>query len=234
MIKTILTIILLLTTAAHAHSPDHHAQDYLDGWIDGWIEGRSSNPVLHTRSLDERRLYWAVARTESHNTDALPGDKISIRYEPHWLRRCFKYKGWKMPRVKAKLYQKVPQSKWRTHRWKNNYRYLRLAKSYKNWKVSECAHWATSYGSFQIMGMHHSLLGFKSAREMSDQYHVNANDTYNFEKFIEFLTKYRGGQCHTQLKSFQFNDFAKCYNGDVRYARKLRANYQLSKEVIKS
>lgn len=201
-------------------------QTYIDGWIDGYL---AKNTDTLKGSISERRLWWAVARTESHNTDGLPHGKISIRYEPHWMKRCYRMNGWKAPsNLPSRLTAAVPRYKWNTHRWKNNYKYLRLAKKY-GWKASEAAHCATSFGKYQIMGMHHVLLGFKTAKEMADQYHVHPTDDFNFMMFMRFLKDYRGGECYRDLMGYRFNAFAECYNGHIRYAKKLRANYQLAK-----
>ena len=104
--------------------------------------------------------------------------------------------------------------------------YYEILKYAKKTGFSECAHFSTSFSPFQIMGFNHKILGFDSAVEMSDSFHANNNNEYNLKMFKRFLKNYRGGKAYRQLTSYNFNGFAKTYNGSIKYARKLRANYK--------
>ena len=175
----------------------------------------------YSDDLNKKRLFWAVARTESHNKTKLKDGKIPIRFEYKTMRKCVAR--FKLKNVPKKLTTKQPH--------KDDYKLLKLAKN-TGAKVSECAHWSTSFSSHQIMAFHYKIMGYDSAVSFAKAYHDNATPEFNQKMFVKFLKNYRGGKAYRALMGYRFREFAKVYNGSYAYAKKLRANYKLAKKVI--
>ena len=233
LVGGLIGLVLSGATIALAKADTLPISEWDQAYQDGFEAGRESIigklykvPSKPKQSITEKRLFWAVAQTESNNQVSLSGGKTPIRFEPKTMKKCLSR--FVRPKIPNKVYRKLTRKIKRT-KDTNNYEYLALAKKYK---VSWCAHWSTSYGSKQIMGFHYKLLGFKSPIKMAKAYHDNANDEFNHKMFVKFLKNYRGGKAYKLLLKHHFNDFAKVYNGSITYAKKLRSNYKLAKLEI--
>jgi len=232
MLAFIVTMILTGITIAVAKADDLTPEQmkiydlgYKDGVRAGKLLATKRLVKLVQGTLKQRRLFLAVALTESTNQSKKVGGKIPIRFEHKWFRKCLNKKG-----VKTKHIPRALRVVKRTKKT-NDYKFIKLAKK-RGW--SYCAHWATSYGKYQIMGFNYKAAGFDNPIQMSNAYHDNRTDEFDFKHFMLFIKNYRGGLAYRQLMSNKLISFSKTYNGSKKYVVKLKKNLKKAKKLITS
>ncbi len=85
---------------------------------------------------------------------------------------------------------------------------------------------AASWGLFQIMGFHWKRLGYTSVQAFADA--MNAGEHEQLEAFVTFIVTDK--RLHNALKSRDWNDFARIYNGRNyhvnAYSKRLASAYK--------
>lgn len=69
---------------------------------------------------------------------------------------------------------------------------------------------STSYGIFQIMAYYYPELGYKSVRDLVEDWNV---EEICVKKSLEFMLKYRGGNFIKALQNNDYENIAKMWNG---------------------
>lgn len=86
-----------------------------------------------------------------------------------------------------------------------------------------------SWGKFQTMGFHYSLLGFESPQDFVNEVYKGEKEQLNI--FVNFIIK-TGLQDELQRKDFK--NFAKAYNGKEYYKNKYDIKIQNEYEKLKN
>ncbi|MBF0106386.1 MAG: DUF3380 domain-containing protein [Deltaproteobacteria bacterium] len=156
----------------------------------------------------------AVICVESSG-EAFKGDKMMIRFEPHWF-----YKLW------GKNNRAVFDRHFKLSNWKGETHFYREAAAKSRWQGfhgDQPKEWAvftlargldenaaiksTSMGLGQIMGFNHKQIGYGTAKEMFENFSKDAR--YQILGIFDFMSK-------AMIKSLQradFIGFARAYNG---------------------
>lgn len=158
----------------------------------------------------------AVAEVESQGQSFLADGKAVILFERHIF-----YKQLKQYRLDVvQLAQDYPQlvnvSPGGYQGGKGEYERLNAAQ-----QIHEVAAYnATSWGAFQVMGLHWQALGYTSIHDFVER--MQRNEQEQLDAFIRYV-KYRPALIHA-LQTQQWAQFAKGYNGTgyVRHAYDLK------------
>lgn len=147
----------------------------------------------------------AVCDVESKGTGFLDDDRAIILFERHVMYRQLKKIGIKadnfaenQPDIVNKTFGGYKGGK---DEWE---RFTQACLIHKGSAIE-----STSWGLFQIMGFHWSLLGYKSAEDfMIAMQDSEAKQLYAFCTFI-----LKNSAIHKALKELRFAEFARLYNG---------------------
>ena len=161
----------------------------------------------------------ALIHVEAKNHKSLPKGKIPARFERHWMRKCLIKKGISLKGIHSDL----------SHRKRSLKKQKPYELVHRASKINkECAHYATSWSVFQIMGFNHVLTGHKSAVEMARKMHESPHEKY--VALANFLKNHKNGQALKALKRNDWKGFARSYNGENyrqnRYDKKIMKAYR--------
>ena len=174
-----------------------------------------ANPTVYSVA---EKLRWTpaqvrgVAQVEAMGQYSWSGGRIPALLERHWVYKWIRdNKGKQFADDLAKRFPDVINP---TRGGYGSYdaQYGRVAKVCKLGFV-EAAHYGTSWGAFQIMGLNHSDAGFSTAKEMADYLHNTPNREYALDVFATFLLNYKEGRCAEAMRKGDSKTFAYLYNG---------------------
>ncbi len=167
----------------------------------------------------EVNVLKAVVEVESRGSGFLPDNKCKILFEPHIFWKLLKKNGRNPqailngnPSLNTVLYER-----WKTFPYGTNsqqWTKLELAATV-NWSI---AHQATSYGTFQILGMNHKACGFPNIADFvaamtkvdKAKNYLQQDEAEHLAAFVNFLYS---ENLHLYLRSKDWKKFAIGYNG---------------------
>lgn len=146
----------------------------------------------------------ALVYVEAKHANKVPKGKIPARYERHVMYSCLKKKGIRVSGRPSDLVHRLRDRRKHT----DDYPYI--ARAIKINK--ECAHRATSWSVYQIMGYNFSYTKWKSATAMAKAMHDDpkAKDV----ALVGFLKHHAKGKALKAFKKKRWTKFARLYNGD--------------------
>ncbi|MCG9972575.1 N-acetylmuramidase domain-containing protein [Christiangramia crocea] len=172
----------------------------------------------------------AVNEVESSGAGFLLNGWCKILFEGHIFWRQLHSKGYNPEDFLKEGVEEILHKDWyRDGRYyqggmKEHYRLQKAAALSMDKEVSDAAHEACSWGSYQIMGFHAIPLGYSSVEHFVS--HMNQHEREHLHAFSRFIQK---NNLVTHLKSKDWRKFARGYNGsgnvDV-YSRKLETAYE--------
>lgn len=178
----------------------------------------------------ELAVVKAVNEVESSGKGFLTDGRPKILFEGHVFWRELKKRGKDPKSLWKEEFKDVLYEKWERKYYKDGTgEYDRLEKAIRISNqpgVKEAAYCSASWGSFQIMGYHYSMLGYKSIEEFVEK--MNHHERDHLEAFGRFIsvTSSRGKKLAERLKEKNWANFAFGYNGSGykqnRYDEKLK------------
>lgn len=181
----------------------------------------------------ELAVVKAVNEVESSGKGFLANGKPKILFEGHVFWRELKKRGIDPKSIWKEEFKDVLYEKWERKYYKGGAEeYDRLCKAADistQPGVKEAAYCSASWGSFQIMGYHYKMLGYKSIEEFVEKMNRHERDHLDaFGRFISVVSC-RGKKLVEWLKEKDWANFAYGYNGSGykqnRYDEKLKAAY---------
>jgi LAS superfamily LD-carboxypeptidase LdcB len=162
-----------------------------------------------------------------------------IRFEPHIFANPKRLRKWNIPESSvpwAGSSSKERKAKWAALGFSHGSNCATNQKEYEALSYAiniheEHAYQSISTGAAQIMGFNHRLVGYKTAKEMFEDYSVSeANQIIGFFRYIE---RRAGGRMLTALRKKDMVTAALLYNGrgkEQLYGDKLAKYYTLYKD----
>lgn len=165
----------------------------------------------------ELAMVKAVNEIESNGKGFLVCGRPRILFEGHIFWRELEKRGVNPSTYVSEQTKDVLYKKWTKAHYKGGPgEYDRLEKAaeiFNSPDFHEAAYSSASWGSFQIMGFHHSALGYSNIDDfVSDMYDHEREHLKAFGKFIA-ITSFKGKKLVEWIKEKNWARFAEGYNG---------------------